>query len=106
MVQQKKTKTNTTTQQTPPTPQNRTILLDHLKGETMKRAPALIVSEVTPARHSENALFQEALSLVKKDWIPCPWIHLLCHSERFLRKFREALFVTVGFHLFHACTSR
>ena len=33
-------------------------------------------------------------------------IHPLCHSERFLRKFREALFVTVGFLLFHASASR
>ena len=103
-AEENKNKHNNTTN--PPNTTKPNHLTGPLKRETVKRAPALIVSEVTPARHSENALFQEALSLVKKDWIPCPWIHLLCHSERFLRKFREALFVTVGFHVFHACTSR
>ena len=54
---------NSTTNTTNPPQHHKTEpnLLDHLKGA------ALSTSYVVNEAHSENALFQEALSLVKKD---------------------------------------
>ena len=96
-VQQKKAKTNKATQQTPPNTTNRTNLLNPSKGETVKRAPALIVSEIPRLsvhlqQHVVNEVIVKTLCSrrhcpLKQNWIPC-------------------LFVTVVFLLFHACVSR
>ena len=109
------TKTNeTNTNKNPPsntTQPNKTYRTS--LGETVKRAPALIiVSKVTPAlstssaacsQWSGTALCREALSFTNQDWIPLfQGFTSFCHSERFLRKLRKALFVTVGF-LFCPC---